>query len=214
MTAVTTRKSATRSLVVAGLLAATAFTVGACGAGHISQTADQIGAVNGNQADIGQLSLRNVRVDYPRDPSANATLANNLKGGRAILLFSIINNSPSTPDTLTSISTDVGTVQITRPQGADTTAVLPQQALVAGHAPSESPVPATAADTATNPPIYVEIDNLTRDLTPGVPVDVTFDFQHNGRLEMHVPVDAANAPRFVSPQSPGDQAGTGAQAGN
>jgi hypothetical protein len=208
MTAVTTRKAA-RSLAVAGLLAATALTVGACGAGQISQTANQVAAVNGNQANVGQLSLRNVRIDYPRDPKADSELAGNKQGGRALLMFDLINNSPDKADTLTSITTDVGTVQVSRAAGDESTtglaAVPAQQTLVAGREPSEAPVQdGSAGVDNTVPTISVEIDNLSRDLTPGLPVRVTFGFQNNGAVTLGVPVDAAGAPRLQTSLSPGD----------
>lgn len=208
MTAVTTRKAA-RSLAIAGLLAATALTVGACGAGQISQTANQVAAVNGNQVNVGQLSLRNVRIDYPRDPKANSTVINNKQGGRALLLFDLINNSPDKADTLTSITTDVGSVQVSQAAGNESTtglvSVPAQQSLIAGREPSETPVQDGSAGVDTTVDgITVEIDNLTRDLTPGLPVQVTFAFQNNGTVTLDAPVDAAGAPRLQTSLSPGD----------
>jgi hypothetical protein len=192
-----------RGLAVAGLLAATALTA-ACGAGQISQTADQVPAVNGNEGHAHNILLRDVRLDFPAAPGADQSYTNK-KGGKAVLLFTAVNNDPDTPDTLTSITTDAGSVRITSPEGAGGNPVVPAGGtLVAGRAPSETPVAAdTTAQANANPPIFVEIDNLSRDLVPGLTADVKFTFAHNGSLDLQVPIDAAQAPRQVSPKSPG-----------
>ena len=48
-----------------------------CSAGQVTQTATQVSAVNGNSAEIGLISLRNVHVVFPNNEeytnSAGAT---------------------------------------------------------------------------------------------------------------------------------------------
>ena len=92
----------TRRLAPALALAAGATLIlTACGAGQISQTSDQVAAVNGNSVDLGDISLRNVHVVFPQSEEYSIEA-----GGTVELGFIAINNSSTTSDTLTGISTD------------------------------------------------------------------------------------------------------------
>lgn len=222
--AVTAPKGARRRMVtVAALAAGAAIALSGCGAGQISQTAQQVAAVNGNHADVGRIALRNVHIVYPGE----GTAYNNAKGGKALIALSIINNGESVPDELTSITTDLGTVKITPASGKSVVELAPQQTVVAANqpvkhestpsssaapttsaaAPTAAPrsaAPTTAADShgagahgsqpaATDPetnPILIEITGLTRDVTPGLTYNVSFNFKQNGTVQVQVPVDA------------------------
>ncbi|WP_167460505.1 hypothetical protein [Nocardia brasiliensis] len=204
-----------RMVPVAALAAGAAIALTGCSAGQISQTADQVAAINGNHADIGKIALRNVHIVFP----AHGSEYTNAKGGKAVIALSIVNNSPSVPDELTSISTDLGTVKITPAAGQSTVKLAPQQTVVAAAAPTAhdapagdahatpatdkpttSAAPSTPADThgAGEPatadpaaePILLEITGLTKDIGPGLTYTVTFNFKQNGTVQVQVPVDA------------------------
>ncbi|MFC9435449.1 hypothetical protein [Nocardia sp. NPDC057030] len=218
--AVTALKKARRRMVpVAALAAGAAIALTGCSSGQISQTADQVAAINGNHADIGKIALRNVHIVFP----AQGTEYNNTKGGKAIIALSIVNNSPSVPDELTSLTTDLGTVKITPAAGKSTVELAPQQTVVAAAKPIKAATPAadthgaaptsSAAPTSAKPdahgaghadvaeatadpeahPILIEITGLTKDITPGLTYNVAFNFKQNGTVQVQVPVDAGAA---------------------
>lgn len=223
--AVTALKKARRRMVpVAALAAGAAIALTGCSSGQISQTADQVAAINGNHADIGKIALRNVHIVFP----AQGTEYNNTKGGKAVIALSIINNSPSVPDELTSLTTDLGTVKITPAAGQSTVKLAPQQTVVAatkpvkaaaptgdshGAAPTTSAAPTSAkpdahgtdlAEATPDPeahPILLEITGLTRDITPGLTYNVAFNFKQNGTVQVQVPVDAGATERHESDKS-------------
>jgi len=225
------RRAVRRSAVaVAAFAAGAALALTGCSSGQISQTAQQVSAVNGNSANIGAVALRDVRILLPQ--SADYT---NTKGGKALLAFSAANTGPDTPDQLSSITTDLGTVTITpagatlapgqvlvagapkaMPQSAPTTTAAPTSSATSsssatpttGAAATSSAVPtgsatpqAAATTSAQKPsasgatPILVEIDDLNRDITPGLTYPVTFNFKEAGTVLVNIPVDAGAAPR-------------------
>ncbi|WP_442943747.1 hypothetical protein [Nocardia sp. NBC_00508] len=221
--AVTAPKGARRRMVtVAALAAGAAIALSGCSAGQNSQTAEQVAAVNGNSADVGDIALRNVHIVYP----AEGTPYTNAKGGKAVIALSAINNSESVADELTSITTDLGTVKITPSAGKPAVRLAPQQTVVAGTHPvkHEAPTTTTAAPTTTGAPtttarttaptttaadshgtddhgaqpaaapeaepILIEITGLTKDITPGLTYNVSFNFKQNGTVQVQVPVDA------------------------
>ncbi|HEY5854733.1 MAG TPA: hypothetical protein VIW24_11950 [Aldersonia sp.] len=172
-----------------------------CGAGQISQTATQASAVNGNSAEIGLISLRNVHVVYPNDEEYT-----NSAGGNALLSFVIINNSPDTDDRLREVSSEAGAVRF-EPESARE--LPPSRVLVAVAPGSEESVDAVLADPNTRT-ATVELTNLKSDLTPGLTFPVTFDFENAGDVTVQVPIDAGpGVEREVSEKSgPAEHGGT------
>ena len=184
----------TRRLAPALALAAGATLIlTACGAGQISQTSDQVAAVNGNSVDLGDISLRNVHVVFPQSEEYSIEA-----GGTVELGFIAINNSSTTSDTLTGISTDAAS-SVTVGEESGGTEIEPLTGLGAG-----MPV-----DNAVSDPgiplqfITVELEGIDEDVRPGLTVPVTFTFEEAGEVELLVPVDAGTAlERNVSEQSP------------
>ncbi|WP_019931622.1 hypothetical protein [Nocardia sp. BMG111209] len=204
---------------IAALAAGAALVLSGCGAGQLSQTASQVSAVNGNSANVGKVSLRNVRILLPGSEEYT-----NAKGGKAVLAFSAVNGSGAAPDELTSITTDLGAVRIS----PATPELPPLQALVAagpeaGHAGATPAASSSASATPTagaaasstagasattsapaaaakpsaeanteNRTVLVEITGLTKDITPGLTYPVTFNFKDNGTVLVNVPVDAGS----------------------
>ncbi|UFS95000.1 hypothetical protein [Nocardia huaxiensis] len=190
-------------MTVAALAAGAVLTLSGCGAGQISQTADQVAAVNGNGADVGQVALRDVRFLLPQNEEYR-----NAKGGKAVLAFSAVNFSEGTTDKLVSIKTELGEVTI---KGSNE--IKPQATLVSdlstaaveehgapadshgadSHGATTSAPAAPAADQAADPnkaPVLIEVTGLTKDVTAGLTYPVTFNFEKAGTVVVNVPVDA------------------------
>lgn len=220
-TASEARRSAVRrsAVAVAALAAGAALALSGCSSGQIAQTARQVSAVNGNTADIGNVALRDVRILLPQSEEYT-----NAKGGKALLAFSAVNFGASRADELSSITTDLGTVQIT-PSDATldpgrTVVAGGPEAVQAGSPTTSTSTPAsgtttsaptsTAQATSTPPaadgkatsgpakPILVEITGLTKDITPGPTYPVTFNFKEAGTVLVNVPVDGDSAPHAAS----------------
>lgn len=177
-----------RLVTVAALAAGAALILSGCGAGQVSQTADQVAAINGNTADIGAIALRNVHIVYPGNGSpANTT------GGQAALSLSIVNTGETVTDELAGVTTDIGTVKITPAQG-DKLQISPSETVVVS-------TPAAGAEThTTGETIHteggsteharIEVTGLTKNIVPGLTYDFTFNFKESGTVVVQVPVDA------------------------
>lgn len=113
-----------RVALVAGAVVG-ALALAGCGAGQISQTADQVAAVSGANVTEAQLAIRNAEIEYPA--TATQSIALYRAGADAPLSMTIVNES-DLPDRLISASSPVaGSVQLV----GDT--LLPsQKALVLG----------------------------------------------------------------------------------
>ncbi|MCP2278301.1 hypothetical protein APR11_005582 [Nocardia amikacinitolerans] len=213
-------------VTVAALAAGAALALTGCSAGQVSQTANQAPAINGNNAEVEDISLRNVHIVYPSEGYTNA------QGGKALIALSIVNNSETVTDELTSVTTDLGQVKITPPSGASSVKLAPQQTVVAaaseqggqGSADSHGddhgsdshgsqPTKQQAADPEAKP-ATIEITGLTKDITPGLTYTVSFNFKENGTVQVQVPVDAGTeAERHESDKS-GPAAGGGHGGGH
>ncbi|MBL1077400.1 hypothetical protein JK358_23640 [Nocardia sp. 2] len=205
--ATTASKARRHAVTVAALAAGAVLTLSGCGAGQISQTADQVAAVNGNNANVGQVDLRDVRFLLPQTEEYR-----NAKGGKAVLAFSAVNFSEGTTDKLVRIESELGTVTLN-----GETSIKPQTTLVSdlstgaaeqaeehgtdthgadshGATTTSPAAPATpAADQGADPdkkPLLVEVTGLTKDVTPGLTYPVTFIFEKAGTVVVNVPVDA------------------------
>lgn len=185
-----------RMATVAAIAAGAALALTGCSAGQISQTSTQVAAVNGNNADVGSIALRNVHIVYPTETHTNVA------GGNAVLAMSLINNDETTSHQLTNIDTDLGSVRITP---SDTSSgngtgieLAPQETVVAAGPSASNSNAATQAGQNTSPaaddpeadPALIEITGLAKNITPGLTYAVTFDFKESGTVEMEVPVDA------------------------
>ncbi|MBP0656566.1 hypothetical protein J8J20_22085, partial [Mycobacterium tuberculosis] len=58
-------------VTVAAFAAGAALALSGCSAGQISQTANQASAINGNFADVEEISLRNVHIVFPGEGYTN-----------------------------------------------------------------------------------------------------------------------------------------------
>lgn len=163
------------------LAAAAAISLSACSAGQITQTATQVAAVNGNYANQGDISLRNVHIVYPN--SEEYSLA---PGGTVALAFTAINESESQPERLAKITTDLAdSVTIAGEVGGRV--IAPQTALSAGT------VNATVTDDGEEIEtdlVLVTLNGVAQDVYPGLTAPITFTFANAGDITVQVPVDA------------------------
>lgn len=169
------------SVAIPGLAAcALALGLTACGAGQISQTATQEAAVNGVNAGVGSIALRNVHLRAPQTSDYVRP------GSEVELLFVAANNSPDEPDRLVSIRSDVGSA----PVRGDAT-VPPNGVLVAGE-PDGQISALESVDPAT--PLSIDV-SLTQPITNGLTYPFTFTFQRSGDVTVQVPISAGESPR-------------------
>ncbi len=170
----------TNRLVAASAgLAACGLILTGCGAGQISQTADQESAVNGATANVANIALRNIHLQAVQTGPA-------MEAGRTVeLIFVAANISPDVNYKLMSIRSDVGTVAVT---GA--TAIPAGTSLIVGSADGHDE--ATALGSAE--PTKAEV-TLTQPITNGLTYKFTFDFDKAGQTTVSVPISAGGAQR-------------------
>ncbi|MFD6893672.1 hypothetical protein ACFWB0_03860 [Rhodococcus sp. NPDC060086] len=183
-----TRRVATAVALAAGATLA----LSACSAGQITQTSEQVAAINGTNTDAGSLALRNVHIIYPDSEEYSIE-----PGGTALLGFTIANLDGYRDDVLTGIETDfAGSVT-----GADSIEIPALGSVVAGVSPEtaklvesvdESPQPTSPEDTPIVPAGVetVELVDLKEGVRPGLTIPLTFSFQEAGDVTLSVPVDA------------------------
>ncbi|MET8776088.1 hypothetical protein ABZV58_13800 [Nocardia sp. NPDC004654] len=212
-------------VTVAALAAGAALALSGCSAGQVSQTANQAPAINGNNAEVEDISLRNVHIVYPSEGYTN------VQGGKALIALSIVNNSETVTDELTSVTTDLGQVKITPPSGASSVKLAPQQTVVAAgkqgggstdshggdshgdDSHSSQPTKQQTADPEAKP-ATLEITGLTKDITPGLTYTVSFNFKENGTVQVQVPVDAGTEAERHESDLSGPAAGGGHGGGH
>jgi copper(I)-binding protein len=178
---VTALNAPTRRVATAvALAAAAAISLSACSAGQITQTATQVAAVNGNYANQGDISLRNVHILYPDSEEYSLE-----PGGKAALAFTAVNNNEEQADRLTKITTDAAdSVTIAGEVGGRI--IKPQTSLGAGTRA------ATVLDDPEDPTqlILVVLNDINEGVYPGLTVPITFSFERAGDIVVSVPVDA------------------------
>lgn len=188
---VSTRRTATT--VAGALLAAGALmSVSACGAGQISQTANQVAAINGaNQTFVDQkIALSNVHVLFP------------VSGSQGKLAFVLTNLNPHQGDKLKGISDEKG--RFATVSGDSTLA--PNGSLY-GTAPAGSESKAAGITRLT---VSVPVDANWR---PGLTNKLWFHLEKAGSLPIDVPIDAGAASASAAGITPTGGAEHGAGEG-
>ncbi len=184
-------RASRRSAKLAALAAGAVIGAGAiagCSAGQVSQTASQESAVDGNQAVINNVALRNVRIlalqtgDFLQ-PGATVDLA-----------LVAVNQSPDVTDKLVGITTDIGKVTVT----GDPT--LPAGGtLFIGPQSGQHQKAADAVESADSVKATV---TLAKPITNGPNYNFTFDFEKAGSVSVAVPISAPEGPRQNEPPAP------------
>jgi copper(I)-binding protein len=180
------RSAKLAALAAGGLIGAVALA--GCGAGQLSQTAMQQSAVDGNQAMINNVALRNVRIlalqtgDFLR-PGATVDLA-----------VVVVNQSPDIIDKLVGITTDIGKVTVTGDPTLPASGVL--------FIGPRSGQRKHAVDAIENADSVKATVALTKPITNGPNYDFTFTFEKAGSVTVAVPISAPEGPRHNEPPGP------------
>ncbi|MFV0494845.1 hypothetical protein [Mycobacterium sp.] len=177
----------TRPAQLAALLTTATLAVAAlsgCGTGQISQTANQMPAVNGSATTINGVLLRDIRIQ------ADQTGDFLEPGEQVDLVLVAVNNAPDSIDTLTGITTDIGTVTLSGD------AELPARGMLIvgtpdGQAVAPGPGQSKGAAKATV--------SLTKPISNGLTYPFTFTFEKAGEGRVEVPISAG----LVQPRTPG-----------
>jgi copper(I)-binding protein len=151
------------------------FALAGCGAGQISQTADEASAVNGYTGQIGSIEVRNASIAFAGQGKTDAVYR---AGQSAPLNMTLVNVSP-TDDKLVSVSSPVasgGQIQ------GDAT-VAGNRALQVGNGDAGSDASALSDRT-----ISVTLTGLKQDITPGLTYPVVLTFARSGELTARLPV--------------------------
>ena len=153
-----------------GLLACGLVLTG-CGAGQISQTADQVAAVNGHSVDYKDIALRNVHIQATQTSDF-------LKPGTTVpLVFVAANNSADVDDKLVGITSDIGTVDL-----SGDGAIPAGRALVVSAEGQAEPMGSVKPQTA-------EV-TLGKPISNGLNYNFTFNFEKAGKTTVSVPIAA------------------------
>ncbi len=171
------RRFVTSGLAACGLVAAMAFT--GCGSGQISQMTTQEPAINGTNASVGAIMLRNVHLRAEQESDAVEP------GTEVELLFVAANNSPDTEDKLVSVTSEVGEVSLTGDGTVPAGGVL----IVGTPDGQDEVTEVEAADVET-----AEV-TLTKPISNGLLYPFTFTFEKAGEIKVDVPISAGDAPR-------------------
>jgi len=177
-------KSRTSAVTLAAFGLATAVTLTGCSSGQVSQSANQLPAVNGTATTIGNekagVDLRNV---YLRAPQTRDFVK---PGTMVELLFVATNKSPDNPDKLIGISSDAGEVLV---NGGTT--VPAGGVLLVGTPDGQKQTLPRSEDATTS----VAMVALTKPISNGLNYNFTFKFQNAGEKTIAVPISAGEAPR-------------------
>jgi copper(I)-binding protein len=149
-----------RSGVAAVALALGASLLTGCAAGQIAQTADQVAAIDGANATVGQIGVRNALLATPEGSKWAA--------GSDVRLHFWLTNEGSLADTLAQVSTS----------GA-------QSVEISGKATVEGQ---SRREFGADSEVTVTVKGLTADLTYGQTLPLTFVFATAGQVTTNVPV--------------------------
>ncbi|MGV9825839.1 hypothetical protein [Gordonia sp. NPDC003429] len=157
------RRLAQATAVAAAGIAIALGTTG-CGAGQISQTANQLPAVNGANANLGQIELRDVQIIYPTDNAAEVFD----KGGPFQLSWVIANGSDTNTYRLLNVTAKQGTVTLSGKYD-----IMPGKSLRAGY-PAALIAPQNAADAEKR--MTATLDGTGDTVAVGLTTPLTFTF--------------------------------------
>jgi copper(I)-binding protein len=160
-----------------GVLLLSPLALSACSAGQVTQTATQERDKTGAQAQVGDIVLRQARLESPRGGSYE-------RGDDAELLAAIVNSGPET-DTLVEIDGEgFGGVEIESSATGSTTGTGSRSAS------DEIEIPAGSTVFIGGDGYSVTLTDLGQPLTTGQYLELTFVFENAG--EVTVPVTVAN----------------------
>jgi copper(I)-binding protein len=191
-------------LVVCALIAGVALA--GCGAGQITQTSDQVAAVEGANAGTGHIALRNATIEFDAPVHGAAIYP---AGADAPLEMTIV-NSGSEVDLLVAASSPIAaSVQISgvlRIPGGQALAIEGAPAPVAAPVPADAAAtpepapggtPATTLPTPVAPPPaeeaepgagHIVLTGLSEEIQAGRSYPLVLTFERAGEVRFDVPV--------------------------
>ena len=159
-----------------GVLLLSPVALSACSSGQVTQTATQDRDKAGPMADVENITLRSVLLDYPR--------GDRYEEGDDVELRAAIVNTADESDTLLSIESE--DFEEVRVLGGDATGVS-QSSGSSGEIGLEIPRGETVYLGADGPTVLLE--NLTGELTAGQSIDLTMTFELAGEVSVRAMVD-------------------------
>lgn len=166
-----------RTLPLLGTVALTAIlALTGCSTGQVTQTSSQVSTVGGAAADVGLLSLRDIRILYPSSGSYS-------KGSTAKLVLLVTNESLD-EDSLLDVTGDFFDSASVPSDEEDSEPRL------------DAPVPAQGVlQFGTREFPSIELTDLSEELSVAQVVTMTFVFENAGEVTVEVPV--ANPTREI-----------------
>ncbi|MBW0107028.1 hypothetical protein, partial [Pseudonocardia sp. KRD291] len=146
-----------------------------CGAGQLSQTANQISAVNGISTQQGDVLIRDARIAFPPRTSEGVLYP---AGGSAPMEVTLLNTGAVTDRLVRVSSPGAPAVRV----GGDPT--LPQDIPLVAQIAAEGGVPAGSR------PLTIELGGLVAPIRSGLSVPVTLTFERAGSIDLDVPISA------------------------
>ena len=163
-----------------GVLLLSPVVLSACSAGQVTQTATQERDKTGAQAQVGDISLRQVQLLSPPGGSYE-------QGDDADLQVAIVNGG-SEADTLVSVEGEgFGSAEIEGPSASATSS--PGTGSSSSSSTDEIEIPAGDAVHVGEDDYTITLTDLDEDLTTAQYLEVTFTFENAG--EVTVPVTVA-----------------------
>jgi copper(I)-binding protein len=201
-------------LVVGALIGAVALT--GCGAGQVTQTSDQVAAVEGANANAGQIAVRNATIEFDAPAHGDAVYP---AGADAPLAMSIVNSGADVDRLVAASSPVASSVQISgvlRIPGGQVLTVEGAPAPVEAPAPTDpaapetpapgeapadaqpaTPAPTTAAggEAGQSSVANIVLTGLREDIQAGRTYPLVLTFERAGTVQIEVPVANPHALR-------------------
>jgi copper(I)-binding protein len=184
-------------LVVSALIAGVALA--GCGAGQITQTAEQVAAVEGANAGAGEIALRNATIEFDAPVHGAAIYP---AGTDAPLEMTIVNSGSEADRLIAASSPIAASVQISgvlQIPGGQALAIEGAPASVAAPVPADAaatPEPAPGGTPATTPPAeeaepgagHIVLTGLSEEIQAGRSYPLVLTFERAGEVRFDVPV--------------------------
>ena len=162
-----------------GVLLLSPVVLSACSAGQVTQTATQERDKTGAQAQVGDISLRQVQLLNPRSGSYE-------QGDDADLQVAIVNGG-SEADTLVSVEGEgFGSAEIEGPSASASSS--PATGSSSSSSTDEIEITAGDAVHVGEDDYTITLTDLDEDLTTGQYLEVTFTFENAGEVTLPVTV--------------------------
>lgn len=188
----TARERPVRASLLTGVVVATLALTG-CGAGQVSNTAGQVAGVQGANAGVGAIVVRDAVISYGEEAEGSAIYS---RGSDAPLSMTIVNEGVEGDELVSVTSVWASEVVVT-----GEAAVPAGRALVVaggseasgGEAPAGAPSAAPASPAAEG--TQVVLTGLLDDLRAGLTYEIVLTFEQAGELRLQVPIGGNDAPR-------------------